>query len=141
MKFKYKLRAAFMAALSGLTLVATTLTASAAYGNNIGGSSSSYTSDSTPFSILGRSDAFAWRVNLYVSANPDGKLNKNDIIGSTQLPLVGSLFCTSANNAANNGFTTYIQTNYTDTGRTSFSSHGVTPGTLSYTLPTSSARE
>ena len=89
-----------------------------------------------PFGILSYNDQFAWRADLYVSTNPDGKISKSDIIGSTQLPKVGSVFCASPQYAADSSWKTYIQTDYTNEDRGSFSSSGITPGTLSYTLPT-----
>lgn len=137
-KIKYKLRAAIMAALSGLSLALTTISASAWEGTNAGAiNGANFTEYNTPYGYFEGSDQFAWRVNMYVSANPDGKINKDtDVVGSTALPLVGSLLCTGDKWVTATVGDTYIQTNYTDTERTSFSPSGVTPGTLSYTLPT-----
>lgn len=92
MKIKYKFKAAFMAAFSSLILLATSLTASTAWEGLAGGSTGEggYTLTNTPYGILTQNDVFAWRVDMYVSANPDGKINKDiDTIGSDQLPLVG----------------------------------------------------
>ena len=128
-----------MAALvAAFSLFCLTLPASAAWTGLNGGATSNggFTLMGVPFGILSYNDQFAWRADLYVSANPDGKINKSDIIGSTQLPKVGSVFCASPQYAADSSWKTYIQTDYTNEDRGSFSSHGVTPGTLSYTLPT-----
>lgn len=112
MKIKYKLKAAFMAAFSILALLGTTLAASAAWDGLAGGTTGNggYTLTSTPFGILSRYDVFAWRVDMYVSANSDGKIDKDiDIIGSDQLPLVGSLLCISEN-YGQESWPTYLQT-------------------------------
>lgn len=79
--------------------------------------------ETTPFGKISTLDNFAWRVNLYVSANPDGKINKDiDIIGSDQLPLVGSVLCISEKYGQEVGWSTYLQTNYTNESRSTFSS-------------------
>ena len=145
MKIKYKLKAAFMAAFSVLTLLITTLPASAAWDGLAGGATGNggYTLTSTPFGILSRYDVFAWRVDMYVSANSDGKINKDiDIIGSDQLPLVGSLLCISEN-YGQESWPTYLQTNYTNESRSTFSSSGKLTtdnngsiGLAEYALPT-----
>lgn len=128
-----------MAALvAAFSLFCLTTPASAWEGTNAGAiNGANFTEYNTPYGYFEGSDQFAWRVNMYVSANPDGKINKDtDVVGSTALPLVGSLLCTGDKWVTATVGETFIQTNYTDIGRTSFSSSGVTPGTLSYTLPT-----
>lgn len=140
-KIKYKLKAAIVAAFSGLTLLVTSLSASAMSGNNEGGSgNTSWTIDDTPFGVLTNNDNFAWRADLYVSTNSDGKIKDSDLIGN-QLALVGSVFCTSPTFA---NYTTYIQTNYTNESRDDFNPNGGrlvedSEGNLTgvqYTLPT-----
>lgn len=148
-KIKYKFKAAFMAAFSSLILLATSLTASTAWEGLAGGTTGSggFTLTNTPYGILTKNDVFAWRVDMYVSANPDGKINKAvDTIGSDQLPLVGSLLCISEN-YGRESWPTYLQTNYTNQTRTTFSgtgklttatnSNGDIAGSLAgYALPT-----
>ena len=136
-----------MAAFSSLILLATTLTASAAWEGLAGGTTGSggFTLTNTPYGILTKNDVFAWRVDMYVSANPDGKINKAvDKIGSDQLPLVGSLLCISEN-YGRESWPTYLQTNYTNQTRTTFSGTGklttasngdITGSLAGYALPT-----
>lgn len=147
-KIKYKFKAAFMAAFSSLILLATSLTASAAWEGLAGGTTGSggFTLTNTPYGILTKNDVFAWRVDMYVSANPDGKINKAvDKIGSDQLPLVGSLLCISEK-YGRESWPTYLQTNYTNQTRTTFSGTGkltptnsngdITGSLAGYALPT-----
>ena len=139
MKIKYKLMAAFIAAIS---LFCLPLAASAAWsGNNEGGSgNTSWTIDDTPFGVLTNNDNFAWRADLYVSTNSDGKIKDSDSIGH-ELALVGSLLCTSPTFA---NYQTYIQTNYTNETRGDFNKDGGrlveddegNIGSVQYTLPT-----
>ena len=93
-KIKHKLAAALGAAAS---LFCLTIPASAMSGDNGGGAGSGTSSQAyTPFSILKTNDTFAWRADLYVSTNADGRINEdNDTIGS-KLALVGSLLCTTS---------------------------------------------
>lgn len=148
MKIKYKFKAAFMAAFSSLILLATSLTASAAWDGLAGGTTGSggFTLTNTPYGILTKNDVFAWRVDMYVSANPDGKINKAvDKIGSDQLPLVGSLLCISEK-YGRESWPTYLQTNYTNQTRTTISGTGkltstdsngdITGSLAGYALPT-----
>lgn len=117
-KIKHRLKAAFMAAFSLLALTLTSLTASAWTGIGAGDvNGARFTYKITPYGYFTGSDQFAWRVNMYVSANEDGKIKESDIVGSTSLPLVGSLFCTGDKWVTSTVGDTYIQTNYTDTTR------------------------
>lgn len=140
-KIKHKLAAALVAAAS---LFCLTIPASAMSGDNGGGAGSGTSSQAyTPFSILKKNDTFAWRADLYVSTNADGRINEdNDTIGG-KLALVGSVLCTSPTFA---NYTTYIQTNYTNEmeTRNKFDTKGSSIGVDSegnfgvtqYTLPT-----
>lgn len=139
-KIKYKLMAVLVAAFS-LFCLSTTASADIWSGNNEGGSgNTSWTIDDTPFGVLTNNDNFAWRADLYVSTNSDGKIKDSDLIGN-QLALVGSLLCTSPTFA---NYTTYIQTNYTNETRDNFNPNGGrlvedSEGNLTgvqYTLPT-----
>lgn len=76
-----------------------------------------FTYNNTPYGYFTGSDQFAWRINMYVSANEDGKIKESDTVGSTALPLVGSLLCTGDKWVTSTVVDTYIQTNYTDTSR------------------------
>ena len=153
-----------MAAFSVLTLLTTSISASAWIGL-VGGSTAGggFTLTNTPFGTIGTNldgtpngtSVFAWRVDMYVSANPDGKINKDiDTVGSNQLPLVGSLLCISETygrdaevyGGAWAGHYTYLQTNYTNQTRTTFSTTGkltptnsngdITGSLAEYVLPT-----
>ena len=154
-----------MAAFSVLTLLTTSISASAWIGL-VGGSTAGggFTLTNTPFGTIGTNldgtpngtSVFAWRVDMYVSANPDGKINKDiDTIGDEHsLPLVGSLLCISETygrdaevyGGAWAGHYTYLQTNYTNQTRTTFSTTGkltptnsngdITGSLAEYTLPT-----
>lgn len=144
-KIKHRLKAAFMAAFSLLALTLTSLTASAWTGIGAGDvNGARFTYNNTPYGYFTGSDQFAWRVNLYVSANEDGKIKESDAVGSTTLPLVGSLLCTGDKWITSTVGDTCIQTNYTDTCRNSFDTKGSSSGTDSegnigvtkYTLPT-----
>ena len=73
-KIKTKLWAVFMTVL---LLFCMPLTASAYYGKNHGLADANYSDTNPPIEYAINSDQFVWRVNLYVSANPDGKINKN----------------------------------------------------------------
>lgn len=140
-KFKNKFRAVVSTALSLFMLIQTSLPVSAMSGDNTGGSTGDISyADNTPFSYLGRSDDFAWRADLYVSKNADGRINEDaDAIGGN-LALVGSVLCTSKNYA---NVTTYIQTNFTNNRQdidtkgstTGYDSEG-NMGVTTYTLPT-----
>ena len=115
-------------------------------GSNAGGTyGPGHDYSGTPYGFFKSGDDFAWRVNLYVSANEDGKIDESkDTIGSTSLPLVGSILCISKEYISKNGnnYPTFIQTNYTDTCRNSFDKVGASSGTgedlgmVQYTLPT-----
>ena len=112
-KIKYKLLAAFVAAFS---LFCLPLTVSAAWTGLAGGATSDggFTLKDTPFGYLPSADVFAWRTDLYVSANQDGKINKDkDTIGGPSLPLVGSVLCVSPTYGTE-WWKTYLQTNYTN---------------------------
>lgn len=143
-KIKHRLKAAFMAAFSLLALTLTSLTASAWTGIGAGDvNGARFTYKITPYGYFTGSDQFAWRVNMYVSANEDGKIKESDTVGSTSLPLVGSLFCTGDKWVTSTVGDTYIQTNYTDTSRNTFYSKGTfidnsseDIGSVKYTLPT-----
>lgn len=108
-KLKHKFRAVIMTAISLFILALTAIPASAMSGDNGGGAGSGTSSQAnTPFSYLKSNDTFAWRADLYVSKNADGRINEDaDAIGGN-LALVGSVLCTSENYA---NVTTYIQTN------------------------------
>ena len=149
-KIKYKFKAAFMAAFFVLSLLSITVTATADIWEGLAGGttgSGGFTLTNTPYGILTKNDVFAWRVDMYVSANPDGKINKAvDKIGSDQLPLVGSLLCISEN-YGRESWPTYLQTNYTNQTRTTFSNSGklttatnsngdITGSLAGYALPT-----
>lgn len=95
-KFKSKFRAVITTALSLFIFTLTSLTVSAWTGLN-GGSTTNggFTLAGTPFGILTKNDHFAWRADLYVSKNEDGKIKESDIIGN-HLALVGSVLCTTS---------------------------------------------
>lgn len=138
----HKFRAVVSAALSFFILTSTAIPASAMSGSNEGGSgNTSWSINDTPFGVLINNDNFAWRADLYVSTNSDGKISKpSDEIGG-KLALVGSLFCTSPTFA---NYQTYIQTNYTNESRGDFNKDGGrivqddkgNIGSVQYTLPT-----
>ena len=144
-KIKYKFMAAFIAAIS---LFCLSTTASADIWSGLAGGATSdggFTLKDTPFGYLPSADVFAWRADLYISANQDGKIDKDkDTVGSTYLPLVGSVLCVSPTYANGEWWKTYIQTNYTsqEETRNSFDSKGSSSGTgedlgmVQYTLPT-----
>lgn len=146
MKIKNKIQAALAAAFSCFTLLATTLSASAWDGRSGSGTSpGSWSSYDTPYGILKGSN-LAWRVDLYISKNADGKINKSsDVIGN-QLALTGSVFCTSSDYMYWNGhnYPTYLQVNFTNNCRNSFDNKGFSTdtdsegnfGVTKYTLPT-----
>ena len=77
------------------------LPASAAYqGNNGGLASANWSDTNPPIGYATGVDSFAWRADLYVSKNEDGKIKESDMIGN-HLALVGSVLCTTS------GFTAY----------------------------------
>ena len=140
-KIKHKLMAALVAAISLFCLA---ITASAGIWDGLSGGATSdggFRLTSTPFGYI-KTDPMAWRVDLYISANEDGKIKESDSIGH-ELALVGSILCTTSGFTSHYG-TTYIQTNYTNESRNQgFSSTGRTTsgagediGGVTYTLPT-----
>lgn len=93
-KIKHKLAAAIVAAVSLFCLA---IPASAMSGDNGGGAGSGTSSQAyTPFSILKKNDTFAWRADLYVSKNADGRINEDDDAIGGKLALVGSVLCTTS---------------------------------------------
>ncbi len=131
-----------MAALvAAISLFCLSLPASAYQGSNGGFASANWSDANTPIGYSDKVDDFAWRVDLYVSCNKDGKINTNtDSIDYNLWPM-GSLLCTTERFTS--GSTTYIQTNYTNETRNKFNSTGRTTsssdgdiGGIQYTLPT-----
>lgn len=144
MNIKNKIKAAVTAALICITAFTTGISASAWVNpGNQGLANANYSDLDPPIGYAINTDSFAWRVNLYVSKNEDGKIKESDMIGN-HLALVGSVLCTTSGFTSHSG-TSYIQTNYTDisetrntfsnTGRAT-SSSGEDIGGIEYTLPT-----
>lgn len=132
-----------MAALvAAFSLFCLTLPASAYQGSNGGFASANWSDANPPIGYAVSVDNFAWRVDLYVSCNADGKINTNtDSIDYNLWPM-GSLLCTTERFTSSSS-TTYIQTNYTNETRNKFNSTGRTTsnsdgdiGGIQYTLPT-----
>lgn len=144
MKIKNRIKAAVTAAFLCITAFTTGISASAWVNpGNQGLANANYSDLDPPIGYAINTDSFAWRVNLYVSKNEDGKIKESDMIGN-HLALVGSVLCTTSGFTSHSG-TSYIQTNYTDisetrntfsnTGRAT-SSSGEDIGGIEYTLPT-----